>query len=46
MLISKDIFRTGLHEIDGDPEVLVYGKGMSVIAYLLSVYVQSRFKIR
>ena len=46
MLISKDIFRTGLLEIDGDPEVLVHGKGMSVIGYLLSVYVQCRFKIR
>ena len=46
MLISKDIFRTGLPEIDGDPEVSVHGKGLSVIGYLLSVYVQCRFKIR
>jgi hypothetical protein len=43
-LKSKDIFRTGLHEIDGTPEVLVHGKGMSVIGYLLSVYVQCGFK--
>ena len=41
---SKQFFRTGLLEIDGDPEVLVHGKGMSVIGYLLSVYVQCRLK--
>ena len=31
--------------MDGDPEVLVHGKGMSVSGYLLSVYVQCMFNI-